>query len=115
MAITVVESNTQSATGAHDLGSGSTTSGVFVCRWNLTDMSNGEVIRCYVKVKLLSGDTAEDVYVGYYRDANAGGSPLVQSPPVVSIPPSGSSLVQCGVEEIGANTVSVPWELVQIA
>jgi hypothetical protein len=110
MALGTVESNTQSATGAHDLGSGSTDDGVYVCNWNLTDMVDGDVIRCYVKTKVLTGDTAEVIYEGYYQHANGGGAPLVSSPPVVSM-----FSVQCGVEEIGANTVSVPWSLVRIA
>jgi hypothetical protein len=85
MAVTTVESGTQSATGDHLLGSGTTTAGVYVCKWNLTDMVDGDVIRCY------------------------GGDPIVQSPPVVSM-----FSVRCGVEEVGANTVSVPWELISI-
>jgi hypothetical protein len=110
MALGTVEGTTQSATGAHDLGSGSTDDGVYVCNWNLTDMVDGDVIRCYVKAKVLTGDTAEVIYEGYYQHANGGGAPLVSSPPVVSM-----FSVQCGVEEIGANTVSVPWSLVRIA
>lgn len=110
MALGTVESGTQSATGDHALGSGSTDDGVYVCNWNLTDMVDGDVIRCYVKAKTLTGDTAEVIYEGYYQHANGGGAPIVSSPPVVSM-----FSVQCGVEEIGANTVSVPWSLVRIA
>jgi hypothetical protein len=110
MALGTVESGTASVTAASDLGSGSTDDGVYVCNWNLTDMVDGDVIRCYVKTKTLTGDTAEVVYEGYYQHLNGGGAPLVSSPPVVSM-----FSVQCGVEEIGANTVSVPWSLVRIA
>jgi len=110
MAIGRVESGTQSATGDHALGTGSTVAGVYVCSWNLTAMVNGNVIRCYVKSKTLTGDTAEEVYSGYYQHLNGGGPPLVSSPPVVSL-----FSVQCGVEEIGSNTISIPWALDRIA
>ncbi len=110
MAVGTVESGTQSATAAHDLGAGSTAAGVYVCNWNLTAMVNGNVIRCYVKTKALTGDTLETIYEGHYQHVDGGGSPLVSSPPVVSM-----FSVQCGVEEIGANTISVPWSLVRVA
>lgn len=110
MATGIVESGTQTATTDHALGTGSTVAGVFVCNWNLTDMVNGDIVRCYVKTKTLTGDTAETIYEGYYHHANGGGAPLISSPPVVS-----EFSVQCGVEEIGANSVSVPWSLVCIA
>jgi hypothetical protein len=109
MAVTTVESGTQSATGDHLLGSGTTTAGVYVCKWNLTDMVDGDVIRCYVQTKTITGDTIEPVYSGSYANLNGGGDPIVQSPPVVSM-----FSVRCGVEEVGANTVSVPWELISI-
>lgn len=110
MALGTVESGTQSATVAHDLGAGSTTPGVYVCNWNLTAMVGGNVIRCYVRTKTLTGDALETIYEGYYQHTDGGGAPLVSSPPVVSM-----FQVQCGVEEIGANTVSVPWSLTRIA
>lgn len=110
MALGTVESGTQSATTEHALGSGSTVAGVYTCNFNLTNMVDGNVIRCSVRTKTLTGDTAETVYSGYYQHANGGGDPLVSSPPVVSM-----FSVQCYVEEIGANTVSVPWSLVRHA
>lgn len=110
MALGTVESGTQTATTDHALGSGSTVAGVYTCNWNLTDMVDGDVIRCYVKTKTLTGDTAETIYSGYYQHTNGGGDPIVSSPPVVSM-----FSVQCGVEEVGANSVSVPWSLVRIA
>lgn len=111
---TVVDSGTQSATAAHDLGSATTTAGIYVCRWNLTAMVDGNIVRCAVKAKVLSGDTAEMAFSGYYAHANGGGDPIVQSPPVVSYAPSGSPSFQCYVEEIGAATISIPWELVKL-
>jgi hypothetical protein len=109
MAITVVESGTQSATTDHLLGTGTTTAGVYVCTWNLTDMVDGDIIRCYIQNKTLTGDTIEVAYEGYYQHANGGGAPLVASPPVVS-----AFSVRCGVEEIAGTTISVPWSLVSI-
>lgn len=110
MALGVVESGTQSATTLHNLGTGSTVNGVYTCNWNLTAMVNGNVVRCFVRAKTLTGDTIETVYEGYYQHADGGGPPLVSSPPVVS-----PFSIQCGVEEIGANTISIPWSLVRHA
>lgn len=110
MAITTTESGTQSATGDHLLGSGTTTAGVYVCNWNLTAMVNADVVRCYVQTKTLTGDTIETIYEGSYQHLNGGGAPLVSSPPVVSM-----FSVRCGVERIaGASPISIPWSLVQI-
>ncbi len=110
MALTITESGTQSATGAHDLGTGTTTAGVYVCNWNLTAMANGDVVRCYVNTKTLTGDTIETIYEGHYQHANGGGPPLVSSPPVVSM-----FSVRCGVERIaGASPISIPWSLVRV-
>lgn len=110
MALGTVESGTQSATTDHALGSGTTTPGVYSCQWNLTAMTLTCVIRCYVKTKTLTGDTAEVAYEGWYQHVDGGGGPIVTSPPVVSL-----FSVQCGVEEVGANTVSVPWSLIRHA
>jgi hypothetical protein len=109
MALGRIDSGTQSATTTHTLET-STVAGVFVASWNLTDMVDGDVIRCWVTVKTLTGDTEETIYEGYYQHANGGGAPLVSSPPVVSM-----FSLSMGVDEIGANTVSVPWALDLIA
>lgn len=109
MALGTVDSGTQTATGNHTLET-TTVAGVYVANWNLTDMVNGDVIRLYVTTKTLTGDTEETIYEGYYQHANGGGPPLVSSPPVVSM----FSLTM-GVEEIGSNSVSVPWSLVRVA
>jgi hypothetical protein len=111
MALGIVESGTQSATGEHALGSGSSTAGVYVCSWNLTDMVDGDVVRCSVRKKTLTGDTGEVIYSGWYANVNGGGDPMVSSPPVLNH----GFLVQCYVEESGANTVSVPWSLDRVA
>lgn len=110
MAVTTVESGTQSATGAHDLGSGTTTAGVYVCEWNLTAMVNADVVRCVVKTKTLTGDTIEEIYSGSYANLNGGGDPVVSSPPVVSM-----FSVRCAVERVsGASPISIPWSLISI-
>jgi hypothetical protein len=109
MALGRIDSGTQSATGNHTLET-STVAGVFVAHWNLTDMVDGDVIRCWVSVKTITGDTEEVIYDGWYANTNGGGNPLVSSPPVVSM-----FSLSMGVDEFGANTVSVPWALDLIA
>lgn len=110
MALGTVESNTQSATTDHALGSGTTTPGVYTCQWNLTAMGTSGVVRCYVKSKTLTGDTAEESWSGYLSGVDGGGDPIVISAPIVSM-----FSIQCGVEEIGSNTISIPWSLVRHA
>lgn len=112
MAITRVESGTQSATTDHALGSGSSTAGVYVCSWNLTAMGASGVVRCYVKSKVLTGDTAEESWSGFFSGVDGGGDPIVFSDPIVN---GGGFSVQCGVEEIGSNTISIPWALDRVA
>jgi hypothetical protein len=110
MAVGTVESGTQSATGVHNLGSGSTSPGVYVAMWNLTAMGVSGVIRCYVLSKVLTGDTAEEAYSAYFQGVDGGGDPIQYSDPIVSM-----FSVQMGVEEIGANTISIPWALIRVA
>jgi hypothetical protein len=111
MALGTVSSGTQSATTDHLLDTGATTTpGVYTCNWNLTAMTDSCVVRCYVVTKTLTGDTAEVIYEGWYQHTNGGGEPLVSSPPVVSM-----FSIRCGVEEVGANTISIPWSLVRHA
>lgn len=110
MALGTVESGTQSATSSHDLGSGSTAAGVYTCHWNLTNMANGNVVRCAVKRKVLTGDTAETAWEGWFANADGGGPPVIESDPIVSM-----FSVQCVVEEVGSATISVPWSLVRNA
>ena len=111
MAITEVESGTQTATTTHTLGSGSATDGVYVCKFNLDDMVDGDVLKVGIRGGTLSGDADTDEYSGYYQHADGGLSdPNVTTPPVVIV----QGTARCYVEEIGSNSVSVPWALIRI-
>jgi hypothetical protein len=110
MAVGAVESGTQSATGVHLLGTGSTVAGVYVAKWNLTAMPASGVIRSYVVTKVLTGDTAEEEWSAWFQGIDGSGDPIVTSDPIVSM-----FSIQAGVEEVGANTISIPWSLVRIA
>ena len=110
MALGTVASGTQSATTAHALDSGATTTpGVYVCSWNLTNMANDDVLLCYVETKVLTGDTAERIYFAAYKH-DQGNCPIVQSPPIVSM-----FSLRMYVEEVGSSTISVPWSIVRVA
>jgi hypothetical protein len=110
MALGTVFSGTQSATGTHLLDSATTTAGVYVAQWNLTAMGATGVIRCYVVSKTLTGDTAEESWSAWFQGIDGGGDPIVFSDPIVSM-----FSIQQGVEEVGANTISIPYSLVRIA
>jgi hypothetical protein len=110
MAVGTVESGTQTATGVHDLGSGSTAAGVYVAMWNLTNADQDTVLRCYVKSKVLTGDTAEESWSAWFQGIDGGGDAIVFSDPIVSM-----FSVQMGIEEVGSNSISVPWALIRVA
>jgi hypothetical protein len=104
-----IASGTQSATAAHALDSAATTTaGVYVAMWNLTNMVATAVIKCYVETKVLTGDTAIRIYEATYQHAQ-GNVAIVASPPIVSM-----FSIRMYVEEVGANTISVPWALLRI-
>ena len=104
-----IASGTQSATTAHALDTAATTTaGIYVAMWNLTAMTNGSVIKCYVETKVLTGDTAERIYEATYQH-DQGNVVIVASPPIVSM-----FSIRMYVEEVGANTISVPWSLIRI-
>ncbi len=84
--------------------------GVYVAMRNLTPMGATGVVRCYVVSKVLTGDTAEESFSAYYQGIDGGGDPIQFSDPIVSM-----FSIQAGVEEIGANTISIPWSLIRVA
>lgn len=111
MALGEVESGTQTATAEHVLGVGSSVDGVYVCKVNLDDMVNGDLVRVAIRGGTLAGDADQGEYSGYYQHLNGGLSdPNVTTPPVVVV----QGTARCVVEEIGANSVSIPWALVRI-
>ena len=110
MAQGTVSSGTQSLTldTPVDLAS-STTPGIYCCQYNLTNLANGDVIRCYATAKVLTGDTEEIVFEGIYANS-LGSAPIVQSPPIVSM-----FSLSMMVEQTDGTGRSVPWALVRIA
>ena len=102
-------SGTQTATldTVHDLAT-TTTAGVFVGMWNLTNLAKGDVVRLFIKCKVLTGDTAETIYEGIYAN-DMGASAIVASPPVVSM----FSLTM-SLEQTDGTGRSIPWSLLQI-
>lgn len=86
-----------------------TVAGIYVAQYNLTNLALGDIIRCYLTVKVLTGDTEEIVFEGVYANS-MGSSPIVQSPPVVSM----FSLSMMAEQTDGTGR-DVPWALVRIA
>lgn len=84
MAISNVGSGTQSATldTIHSLNN-ETTFGVYQCYWNLTNLAKGDVVRCFITTKVLTGDSEEIIFEGVYAN-DMSNSPIVCSPPFVS-------------------------------
>lgn len=86
-----------------------TTAGIYVAMYNLTNLALGDVVRCYLTTKVLTGDTEEIVFEGVYANS-MGASPIVQSPPVVSM-----FSLSMMIEQTDGTGRSVPWSLVRIA
>ena len=110
MALGTVDSGTESLTldTPVDLAS-TTTAGIYVCQYNLTNLANGDIIRLYATAKVLTGDTEEIVFEGIYANS-LGASPIVQSPPIVSM-----FSLSMMVEQTDGTGRSVPWALIRIA
>jgi hypothetical protein len=86
----------------------STTAGVFVAQWNLTNLAKGDVIRLYVKTKVLTGDTAEIIYEGTYANDLLSDC-IIASPPIVSM-----FSVTMSIEQTDGTGRSIPWALIRI-
>jgi hypothetical protein len=110
MALGTVSSGTQSLSldTPVDLAS-TTTAGIYVCSYNLTNMAKGDVVRCYATVKVLTGDTEEIVFEGIYAN-DLVDSPIVQSPPILSM-----FSLSMMIEQTDGTGRSVPWALVRVA
>ena len=85
-----------------------TTAGVFVCQWNLGALVKSDVARCFVKTKVLTGDTAGIIWEGIFAN-DLLDSYIVNSPPIVSM----FSLTM-SYEQTDGTWRDVPWALVQI-
>ena len=110
MALGTVDSGTASLTidTPVDLES-TTTAGIYVACYNLTNLALGDIIRLYVTTKVLTGDTEEIVFEGVYAHS-MGNSPIIQSPPVVSM-----FSLSMMIEQTDGTGRDVPWSLVRIA
>lgn len=85
MALSTVDSGTQTATISteHTLST-QTTAAFYQLQVNLTNMVNGDIVELRLKMKVLTGDTAEEVYYTIYAH-DQGSCPIVVSPPVPSM------------------------------
>lgn len=110
MAVGTVSSGTQTCTldTVHNLNT-TTVAGVYVAMWNLTNLDKSDIIRCFIKTKVLTGDTEEIIFEGIYANS-MGDSPIVQSPPVVSM----FSLTM-SVEQTDGTGRNIPWSLIRIS
>lgn len=102
-------SGTQSCTVTteHSLAT-TTTAGVFVGMWNLTNAVAGDVFEVYIKTKVLTGDTAEIIYYAVYGNS-LGDIPIIASPPVVSM-----HSLSMFVKQAAGTSRNVPWALLQV-
>jgi len=110
MALTTVDSGSQTATldTIHDLET-TTTAGVYVAQWNLTNLAKGDIVRLFVKTKVLTGDTAEIVFEGVYANDLLSDA-IIMSPAIVSM----FSLTM-SLEQTDGTGRSFPWALIQVA
>lgn len=110
MALGTVDSGTETLTLDTPVDLESTTvAGIYVCQWNLTNLALADIIRCYATAKVLTGDTEEIVFEGTYANS-LGSSPIVQSPPIVSM-----FSLSMMVEQTDGTGRAVPWALIRIA
>lgn len=107
MAVTTA-SGTQTATVAteHSLAT-TATAGIFVFSVNLTNMALIDVLELRMKTKVLTGDTAEQIYIAHFT--NIPESVIVQSPPVVSM-----FSLEITLKQTAGTGRAFPWSLVQI-
>lgn len=107
---TTTASGTQTATltTEHSLTT-TTTAGVFVLSVNLTNLLNGETVRIRVKTKTLTGDTAEPIWDVTYTN-NQGATPIVQTPPLLSM-----FSYEATLRQDGGTGRNFPWSVVQVA
>ncbi len=107
---TTIAFATQAATGTHALDTAATTTvGIYVAMWNLTNMVNDDVIQLYIETKVLTGDTAERIYSAIYKH-DLGNTPIIHSPPI----PSMFSIRMYVQRVSGTASINVPWALIRI-
>lgn len=110
MALGTVASGSQTTTiGTEHALVTTTVAGIYVAQWNLTNLDKGDVIRLYLTAKVLASDAEEIVFESVYAN-DLRESPVIQSPPVLSMH---SLTVRC-LQSSGSSRV-IPWALVRVA
>lgn len=109
MAISNVGSGTQSCTidTVHTLNT-ETVFGVYQAYWNLTNLAKGDVIRCVVTAKVLTGDTEETIFEAVYANDLLENC-IVCSPPFVS-----EFSCSMKVEQTDGTGRNVPWAMFRL-
>lgn len=85
MALATAASGTQTATinTEHSLST-QTTAAFYVLMVNVTNLANGDTLELRLKTKVLTGDTAEEIYYATYQH-DQGAQAIIASPPVASM------------------------------
>src|SRR3990167_3643988 len=81
--------------------------GIYVFSVNTTNMVLGDIVELRMKTKVLTGDTAEQVYIAHF--SNIPECVIVQSPPVVSM-----FSLEVTLKQVAGTGRAFPWSLVQI-
>jgi hypothetical protein len=110
MALGTVDSGTQTCTldTIHTLET-TTTAGIYVAQWNLELNVKLDITRCFLTCKVLTGDTEATVFEGVFAN-DLSASPIIQSPPVVSM-----FSLSMKIEQTDGTGRDVPWALIRIA
>lgn len=111
MAISIVGTGSQACTAdgtVHTLDT-ETVAGIYVGSWNLTTSVKGDIFRCWIETKVLTGDTAETVFEGVYANDLLSNC-IIQSPPVVS-----NFQLIMKISQTAGTSRTIPWTLTLIA
>lgn len=110
MALGTVSSGSQTCTidTIHSVVAAHTTAGIYVAKFNLATLVNGDIIRLFVTNKVLTGDTEGTEYEGIYAN-DLGENHIVSTPPFVS-------MFSCSVkiEQTDGTGRSIPWSFVRV-
>lgn len=111
MALGTVSSGTKSSGSTatiYDLATDSN-DGIYVCQWNLENLVKGDVSRCFVHTKVLTGDTEKTVFEAIFSNDLIDNC-IIQSPPIVSM-----FYIEMKYEQPSGTWRDVPWALIRIA
>lgn len=106
---TTAASGTQTAviSTEHSLST-QTTAATYVLMVNLTNLVNGDIVELRLKTKVLTGDTAEEIYGPTYQN-DQGSKPIVASPPVVSM-----FSIEATLKQTAGTARSFAWSLLTL-